>query len=283
MGLVQTHTTADTLLAALDALDLRAGSWFVTDADGTLWAADVADEAWQRLHAERLLRPAAAHALSRILGAAGGAPTGEPHADGAALYQMYLDEQVDDWPVLEAMTVCFSGWREEEVRSFGGAVFRDSVASRTFETTATLLDAVLARGHRLAVVSGSPRLIVEAALAGLGLDPLPLVCGMDLRQEDGLLTDEVVHPMTWGAGKVQALRAVCGDEPIEVAFGDTAGDLELLEAARSLRVLVHPRPGLVRAAEESTGPWCLLVPQRTVGGHLVETPDSDRVIQQGCD
>ncbi len=277
-----THDGLDTLLHALDALDLPAGTWVATDADGTLWAADVADAAWHRLLGARGVRAPGAALLARLVAdAAGLASTGDPHADAAALYDAYGRGVVDDWVMLEAMTGCYAGWTPGELRAFGAAVGRE-VAARAYETTRPLLDALAARGLRVAVVSGSPRLLVEESVRALGLPTPPLVVGVDLEADgphaadDGALSPRLARPIPWEAGKVDALRARGVEH--QVALGDTLGDLALLEAAPALRVLVHPRPGLRARAQGQAGPWHVLAPARTISGEPVRPRDVDRAI-----
>ncbi|MCW8141288.1 MAG: haloacid dehalogenase-like hydrolase [Planctomycetota bacterium] len=273
---MNTHTTLDTLLAALDALEaLRGGpAWVATDADGTLWHTDLADRAWHRVVGQRRIRPAADDVLRRTLARAGLASTGDVHQDAERLYQAYRDGVADDWTLLEAMTACYAGWTEAEVRAFGRDLARDEVAPRAYETTAALLRALVDRGHRVAVVSGSPRVLVDEALRTLDL-PAALVVGADVERDGDVLTDRMREPVPWEEGKVRALAEHGVRAP--VAFGDTLGDLHLLEAADALRVLVHPRPAL-RAKAVPGGAWCLFHPCRTVGGHEVAPPMVDRVI-----
>src|SRR5690606_16034962 len=111
---------------------------------------------------------------------------------------------------------------------------------------------IVERGHRVAVVSGSPQLLVEEALAELGV-PASLVVGADVEREGGVLSGRMKTPVPWEAGKVEALANHGVRAP--VAFGDTMGDLPLLEAAEALRVLVHPRPALRARAVPGAG-WC---------------------------
>jgi phosphoserine phosphatase len=268
---VNRHETTEALLAAIDAV-LPEHAWVATDADGTLWATDVADRAWGRVIRERRVLPAALAMVVRCLAAAGLPATDDVLEGMDRLYEGYREGVVDDRVLLEAMTACYAGWSEGELRAFGRDLARDEVAPRTYATTADLLRGLVARGHRVAVVSGSPQVLVDEAVKLLGVPAL--VVGADVERDGDVLTDRMRRPVPWEAGKVEALAGHGVRAP--VAFGDTLGDLHLLQAATALRVLVHPRPALRRAADD--GPWCLFTPARTVGGHVVEPPSVDRVI-----
>ncbi|RMG15626.1 MAG: hypothetical protein D6731_07995 [Planctomycetota bacterium] len=270
--------TLEGLLARIDALGLPHGAWVATDADGTLWAADVADDAWHRLLANRGMRAGAAAAMAEVLSSAGWIPTGEVHTDARMIYDLFRRGELPDGPLVEAMTFCFAGWSEPEVRAFAAKLYHDLLAPRVYATTRRLLEALCDRGFRVAVVSGSPRLLVEEALRGIGIDPLPLVLGTEVRIREGVLGTELVRPLTWREGKVRALQAHLGRGSLAVAFGDTSGDWELLQAASALRVLVHPRPGLRRRVDRDGGgaaPWSVFGPACLASGETVDPPSED--------
>lgn len=279
------HRDAAALLAEIDALGLAPGSWVATDADGTLWAADVGDEAWRRALERGLLRPEAAPALAETLGLPEGDPARDPHALARAIYERYFQGLLGEGPIVAAMTRCYSGWSEAALRAFGAELAAERIVGRAYASTGPLLEALLGRGLRVAVVTGSPRVLVEEALRLLGL-PLGspgqgaasfLVLGTDLEARDGTYTDRMREPITWDEGKVRAVEQATGGPPA-VALGDTLGDLHLLESARALRVLVHPRPGLLARFADRDGGWCSLRCPTTVDGGAVSTPGTDRVI-----
>jgi phosphoserine phosphatase len=270
------YETTEELLAAIDALGpTPPGAWAATDADGTLWHTDLADLAWHRALREGAMRPAAAPAMRRKLEAAGLQPSGEVHRDAELLYDAYKRNVVDDWPLLDAMMTCYAGWTEAELRAWASRLAREEVALRAFDTTAAVLQGLRARGHRVAVVSGSPRLLVEEALAALGLE-VDLVVGVDATREADRIGDRLRPPVTWARGKVEALQLQ--DVAPRLAFGDTHGDLALLESAAALAVLVHPRPSLHAHASLHPGRWAHFAPRRTAGGDEVHPPVIDRVI-----
>jgi phosphoserine phosphatase len=274
---MDTYLTATALLDRL--ADLPPQSWIATDADGTLWAADVAELAWDTLMRERGMRPAAGPPLAKLVEDAGEDSRGDPHEDGARVYDMFMEGKVGDGPILRAMALCFSGYTQQEATAFAARVAREEVAPRVYESTRPLLRGLLERGHRLLVVSGSPTFVVEGAVAMLDLPaPVP-VFGVTLAREEGRLAPRLIPPITWNAGKVEAIQPTLGDAPLAVAFGDSDGDRQLLEHTVALRVLVHPRPALLRLAHaDPQGPWATLAPQRTEGGDLVVPPTGDLVM-----
>ena len=276
--------TVPEMLAAIDSAGLAPGSWVATDADGTLWATDVADQAWRLAIAERRFRARACGAMFAELEKLGERSTGDVHEDATLLYSLYAAGRADDWAMLRAMTACWAGWREAELRDFAARLWRERLRPRVYATTAELLRGLIARGYRLAVVSGSPQLLVEEAVRGLDLPgPGAVVLGACCEREGDLLSERLDHPLPWEEGKVHLLRSRIEREgvphAIAAAFGDTFGDLALLNAAHGLRVLVHPRPALRRHAHLSADDaWVEFAPVTLVSGEPAAPPTSDRVM-----
>lgn len=279
---MRTLHDASELLAALDASDAPAGSWVASDADGTLWAADAAEIAWHAVVAQRRIKPQAAGCLRGILAKAGGRPTGDPHGDAQAIFALYLQDRIDDWGVLAAMTACYAGWTLAEVGAWGRELYRAKLLPRVYETTRPVLAGIRERGFALCVITGSPWFLVEQALGLLGFPDVP-VLGVGLELDGEVLLDEVIQPVPWEDGKVACwrdyTRQTATEGELVMACGDTFGDLRLLEAAQRLRVLVHPRPALRRRAASAAGPWCEFAPRRTADGQAVIPPSTDRVLE----
>ena len=267
------------LLATLEANgslgDVPPGqNWVATDADGTLWSADVAELAWSLALRERLFRPEAVEPVAEVLRGAGGTPSGDPHEDAREIWRLFLAGQVADGPILRVMATCFAGLEVEEARAFGDRVFREHLAPKVYAETVPLFRAFAERGLPLVVVSGSPKFLVEAGVRGLGLEAE--VRGVTLAEVEGKLSAEVVPPLTWNQGKIEAISPIVGRDGPLIALGDSQGDRELLLAARH-KILVHPRRTLtaIAEAEAGRGGWVLFTPERTVDGEPVGESELD--------
>ncbi len=86
------------------------------------------------------------------------------------------------------------------------------------------------RGARLIVVTASPEFVVAPFARGLGAD---MLIGTRLAfDEAGKVTGGFEGPNCRGAEKVVRLKEAFGDAVrLEVAYGDSAGDVEMLELA----------------------------------------------------
>jgi phosphoserine phosphatase len=102
------------------------------------------------------------------------------------------------------------------------------------------------------VVSASPLPIVRAAAPLAGFSDF---AGIAVRVRDGRFTAEVLEPVTYAGGKVEAANRF---GPLVVACGDSlGGDLPLLSAAH-VAVVVAPSTGSPLATEANRRGWCVL-------------------------
>lgn len=96
------------------------------------------------------------------------------------------------------------------------------------------------------IVSASSRWPVQAVAPLLGLSPEDVIA-IDLELDaDRCLTDTVRPPITYRQGKVEAILDRC-QRPPQLALGDAITDLEMLQAATHLGLLLHHRDEAVRA------------------------------------
>jgi phosphoserine phosphatase len=146
------------------------------------------------------------------------------------------------------MAWAFAGFREDEARAFGLEVVEAvGLASRLHPEAVPILHWARANALPLYVVSASCAIVVRAALERLAL-PVTAVFGMTPAVENGVVLPRVNEPVTYGPGKVEALRRGAHGAPLIGAFGDSAYDLAMLAEA-GVAVAVRPKPELrARAA-----------------------------------
>jgi len=213
--------------AAVAELCARGQGLATFDADGVLWRGDAGDGflLWQ-IENHRLL-PAAEREARRI-------------------WEMYRKEQFGE---LEMAVFCASilhGLKEEVVqadaREFFDRHFRTSVIPETRSWTNRLQ----AAGVEVWVVSGSHRWIVTAGSEAVGIrtDRMLTVAA---QVRDGVITAEVLLPVTYGVGKAEAIDRKFDRAP-DLAFGNTFSDRFMLDMAK-LGVAVDPDEDLAALAE----------------------------------
>lgn len=269
----------EALLAEIRALpeDPAFAHAAVFDADHTLWAGDLGDDAFLKALGERRFRPEAQPAIAAILARSGEPSSGDVHTDAARVHALYKADKVSEQDIIALELVCYAGWTKDEVRALAREILAAGLEARFHAEAEPLLRALESMGYQLHVVSGSAHWLVEAAVAGLGIHA-EHVLGARVHTEGERLSPRLWEPLTFWEGKLSAIETWLEHRRPRLVFGDSAGDLAMLVSAQ-LPVAVNPRPGLVRALDEQRpGAWRRLLPRQTTGGHPVTVHQTDRVI-----
>ena len=249
--------TSDDVIARLEALARAAGRphselLLAFDADGTLWSGDVGVDNFEALLARGGVLPAALPSLRQAAASSGLPLADDPTAQARILYEAYERDAFPEESAFRVMACAFAGYREEAVRKFAVEVAEASgLGARLHPEVIPVVRWAERQGIGRYVVSASHAIVVESCIELLQL-PIDGVFAMSQAEEDGLLLARLREPVTYGAGKTEALRAGITGKMLLGAFGDSAFDLHLLSGAR-LPVAVRPKPGLRLRAGECTG------------------------------
>lgn len=228
------------------------------DADGTLWAADVAEVLWARLVDNKALHPRAAAPMARALRSCGKEPARDPYEDFGQLMNLYRSGGCPEETMVRAMLEGLVGLAEKDLLDHCGAAVAETKGFETHESAgvARMIAELRRLGFRVIVVSGSPRWAVECAVRRFGVEPADVLAGQ-VAVVDGVLTDGIIEPLPYGPGKIQAILRRLGTVP-QVAVGNTLGDLAMLEATSHLKLIVNASQALAKACEQSRGyTWSL--------------------------
>jgi len=221
------------------------------DGDGTLWSGDVGEDFFYGILDSGELSEVAADG---IMGAA--AEAGVTLGAGAVLtarniYDAYLAGRFDEERVCEIMTWINAGWTTTRTTAFVTSVISEKFASRIHPEVRLVIDEARRAGHEIFVVSASPRPIVEAAAAIVGIPTTHVLAATAVLEGDRFAA-RVHRPIPYGAGKASALRTKLGAVPLLAAFGDNAFDAEML-AMSARPIAVRPKARLLNLAPEIRG------------------------------
>ena len=222
------------------------------DADGTLWDGDVGFDLFDALMATRGAREDALDALERE------AEEFEVHAPGdandvaTALFAAYGEHRYPEPRAFAMMAWAFAGYRQDELHEFVAQVLRrNNLEARVHAELAPILAWATAEGVETMVVSASPRAVVVAGVALLGIPP-ERVLAMTPAIEDGRIAPRLAGPIVYAEGKLDVLRAARPSAALIGAFGDTVYDGPMLRAAR-VPVAVHAKESLLEVAATIPG------------------------------
>jgi len=194
-----------------------AGQSVVFDADGTLWRGDVGED------------------FLRFLSARGALLS--PPAEGA--YAKYDRLHHEDPPRAYAYAVTvMAGLLDSELTALASEFFTSRFTGRIFPYVRPLLARLAEQQLEVWVCSASPRWVVDAGAAALGLEARRVIAVDAELDEQGRLTDRVIAPVAAGPGKVAWLKRKNVAPVLAVGNGDL--DLDMLSYAGQGWVIAPP-------------------------------------------
>ena len=146
------------------------------------------------------------------------------------------------------------GIEEETYYEVGEQLYTKQIARRIYPESRALVDAHLAKGHTVAIISSATPYQVAPAAEDLGIEHV--LC-THLEVADGKFTGAVVRPTCFGQGKVDAAEALAaevnGDLDESFFYSDSTDDQLLLERVGNPRAL-NPSEKLERLARKNKWP-----------------------------
>jgi phosphoserine phosphatase len=214
-----------------------------TDADGTLWATDVADELFALLGERRDFRGAARDALRRRAASYLDDVPDDDHALAQALLRANAAGRITVAPMCELQAEATGERSEAELAALYAEV-AERVAPTVRVGVRDLILQLRAVGWRVHVASGSLGDAVAVCMRRVGI-PFDTVDGAALRRRGDHVEAALDGEIPLFDGKVRAFTRQ-GVWPAAVGLGDGGWDVTFLRDA-GLPVLVHPKPALSEA------------------------------------
>lgn len=146
------------------------------------------------------------------------------------------------------------GIEEQTYNEVSEELYTKQIARLIYPESRALIDAHIAKGHTLAIISSATPYQVKAAARDLNIDHV--LC-THLEIEDGKFTGNVVSPTCFGEGKVTAAESLAAQEGADLDqsffYSDSTDDLQLLERVGLPRAL-NPSSKLERVARNNRWP-----------------------------
>jgi putative phosphoserine phosphatase/1-acylglycerol-3-phosphate O-acyltransferase len=146
------------------------------------------------------------------------------------------------------------GIEEASYEEMGEQLYQKQIARLIYPESRALIDAHLAAGHTVAIISSATPYQVEPAADDLGIEHV--LC-THLEVKGGKFTGAVVRPTCFGQGKVDAAEALADEAGADLDnsffYSDSSDDLLLLEHVGKPRAL-NPNTKLERIARDRRWP-----------------------------
>jgi len=156
--------------------------------------------------------------------------------------------------VLAHSASSLQGTSDSMLQDMAMEVFEKSLSADIYPESRALVDAHIAKGHTVVIVSSATQYQVEPAAEELGIKHV--LCTR-LETEDGMLTGELAGPACYGRGKLVAAREFADGKDIDLErcffYTDGKEDIPLLEAVGFPRPL-NPDDTLKRRASREDWP-----------------------------
>lgn len=194
------------------------------DADGVLWREDVGNAYWVSSMERHILRP-------------------KQEAIARKAWEAYCRGELEDGEEgkLAALAArVLQGLREDFVAADSRAFVHKEFPKHIIPEIRDWVRRLESAGVNCWVVSGSHLWIVRAGAELLGIPP-ERVLAVTVISCNGVLTGNLAQPFPYPAAP-------------EMAFGNTAQDISMLETATRLAVAVEPDTGLLEAARQRGWP-----------------------------
>jgi len=124
-----------------------------------------------------------------------------------------------------------AGLTEEEVRKAAKVFFGLQKQFPYFQEMKNLISFMQEKRVEIYIVSASIRYALEPFVNELNIKPENLIA-IETSVENGKITEQAVFPIPYKAGKAEAIKLKLKDQELDFAFGNTTGDLALLQSAK---------------------------------------------------
>ena len=146
------------------------------------------------------------------------------------------------------------GVREADYIAFGEELYEQQIARRVYPESRALVQAHMARGHTVAIISSATPYQVEPVARDLGIEHV--ICSR-YEVRDGVFTGGIVRPLCFGQGKVDAAERLAGEHGVDLDqsffYSDSDDDIELLQRVGRPQPL-NPNTRLTEISERQGWP-----------------------------
>ena len=143
-----------------------------------------------------------------------------------------------------------AGMTLQEYRDLGEDCFNKYYTNKIFKPMEELIQILKEENFEVWIVTASPEGMYQQFLSKVFQIPMTRIIGVKSVVRNGIITDEIVHPVPQDHGKKEAIETFIQDIPLFVA-GNSRGDKEMIEHSRGLKLIVNPDEHVAPDQKES--------------------------------
>jgi phosphoserine phosphatase len=136
-------------------------------------------------------------------------------------------------------------WRE-----LGSKDFSNYYSTKIYAPMKALIKTLQKNNFEVWIVSASPEAMYQKFLSEQLEIPITRIIGVKSVIRNGIITDEIIHPVPQDHGKKEAIESFIQDKPL-FAAGNSRGDKEMIEFASNINMIVNPDEYIASDQKES--------------------------------
>lgn len=156
--------------------------------------------------------------------------------------------------LMSSASKLMKGVSEDSYFEFGEELYEKHIARKVYPESRALIEAHIAKGHTVAIVSSATIYQIEPTARDLNIEHV--LCSQ-YEVENGEFTGEIIRPLCFGEGKVMAAEKLAKEMKLDLNksyfYSDSYDDIELLEHVGKPRPL-NPNSKLTEVAKERGWP-----------------------------
>jgi phosphoserine phosphatase len=121
-----------------------------------------------------------------------------------------MDAHVGHWLAYPFIPQMLRGAKADDVLRLSQSHFASTLSNYLMASSVKIIHALERGGVESHIISASADLFVKGASQSLGI-PASHIHGVEVRARDGLLTEEILYPVTWNIGKRERLQLACAE------------------------------------------------------------------------
>ena len=132
-----------------------------------------------------------------------------------------------------------SGLTISQAEEIGRNSFKEKYRFKFYQEMKQFLGNLKEYGFEIWVLTASPEILYQGFVhENLGI-PKNRILGVKSVISDGVITNELVHPVPQEEGKAKAIETFIKADPLIVG-GNSRGDLEMMNTSKGIKIIVNP-------------------------------------------
>lgn len=153
-------------------------------------------------------------------------------------------------PYVQYRVKYISGKSLQFYRDVGEKTFNEHYKDKIFLPIKDLIETLKKNDFEVWIVTASPEGMYQQFLSKEFDIPITNIIGVKSVIKNGIITDDIVHPVPQDEGKMEAIETFIQGKPLLVA-GNSRGDKEMIEFSGDLKIIVNPDEHIATGQKQS--------------------------------